>query len=70
MAAPLIAPLPPDVRMVADARVRLTALDPTTGATVAGVTISAATLQVDTLSDAGALIEPGVPWYTPGAVAP
>lgn len=39
-AAPLIAGLPPDCVLSAGYIVRITALDPTTGATVAGVTLS------------------------------
>jgi hypothetical protein len=40
MPAPLIADLPPDCTLSAGYVVRLTALDPTTGAVVAGVTLS------------------------------
>lgn len=50
MAQPLIVPLPPGLELWGDCVVRVTALDPTTGAEVAGVQVSNVTLEVDTLA--------------------
>lgn len=50
MPAPMVAPLPPALDLDDGYIVRFAALDPTTGATVANVTVSAATLQVVNLS--------------------
>lgn len=47
MAQRLIAPLAPGIELKPDYVLRLVALNPTTGAAVAGVTITAATMQVD-----------------------
>lgn len=48
MAAPVVASLPPALDLPGGYTVRFTALDPTTGAVVSGVTISAATILTDT----------------------
>lgn len=48
-AAPLIAGLPPDCELQSGYVVRLVALDPSTGATVAGVTLSDVSLFVTDL---------------------
>jgi hypothetical protein len=50
---PIMAPLPPGIELAGSWRVRFTALDPATGAVVAGVTISSATIQVEDLSTGG-----------------
>ena len=47
-AAPIKVPLAPDISCVGGYIVRLTALDATTGATVAGVVVSSVSMQVDT----------------------
>lgn len=44
MAAPLKVPLPPDLTLTGDYVLRFDALDPTTGAAVAGVRVSAVSL--------------------------
>lgn len=46
MPQPLIASLPLDLVMASGYVIRLTALDPTTGATVTGVTVTDVTFQV------------------------
>lgn len=46
MPQPTIAPMPPNIELYDGFTMRLTALDPTTGAVVTGVTISAATYEV------------------------
>lgn len=40
MAAPLIADLPRNIELTSDFMIRVTALNPATGATVSGVTVS------------------------------
>lgn len=50
MAAPLIAGLPPDLVLGAGYVIRLAALDPTTGAAVAGVVLADVSLFVTQLS--------------------
>lgn len=50
MAAPMVAPIPPELELAGRWRIRFTALNPTTGAVVAGVTVSEATIQVADLS--------------------
>lgn len=52
MAAPQVAGLPPGLNLGDGYVVRFGAVDPTTGNTVANVTISSATLQVITLTGA------------------
>ena len=49
-AAPLTASMPPDVAMTDAYVIRLAALDPTTGAAVANVTVSDVTIQVVNLT--------------------
>ncbi len=51
MAAPMVASLPPGIELGGGAMVQFAALDPVTGAVVAAVTISDATIQVNNLSD-------------------
>lgn len=69
MAAPMIARLPPFFEMQDGMQIVLTALDPTTGATVAGVVISDVSIDVDpaTPEDDGGAAEtfsdPGSPFY-------
>lgn len=46
MPIPLSAPLPLDLDLTGDYTIRLNAIDATSGATVAGVTVSLATYQV------------------------
>ena len=64
MAEPLIAGLPPNLNLSAGYIVRLTALDPTTGATVAGVALSNVSVFVTNLrggpldEDIGPLLVP------------
>lgn len=48
MAAPVTAALPPGLDLPGGYTLRFTALDPTTGALVSGVTVSAATILTDT----------------------
>ena len=47
MAKPLIVPLPSGLQLWGDCEIRVTALDPTTGAEVTGVKVSNVTLEVD-----------------------
>lgn len=51
MPAPQIVPLPPGITLAAGYTLRLTAVDPQTNATVAGVTISGASIDVDPSSN-------------------
>lgn len=51
MAIPLSGPLPPGLELTGAYVIQLTALDPLTGLTVSGVTVSLATYQVDPLTD-------------------
>ncbi len=67
MAAPDLAPMPPGLELVDGYTVRLTAISPTTGNTVANVVISAATLQVVSLTGGPALaLEAGPFSLVPG----
>lgn len=50
MAQPIELPLPPNLELDDTYVVRVTAIDPTTGNTVAGVQVGAVTLMVDNLS--------------------
>lgn len=54
MAAPMLAPMPQLMDLDAGYTLRVTALDPSTGALVAGVTIGEVTIQAADLSDAAA----------------
>lgn len=47
MAIPLSGPLPPSLELTGAYVIQLTALDPLTGLTVSGVTVSLATYQVE-----------------------
>ncbi len=47
MAKPLIVPLPSGLELWGDCEIRVTALDPATGAEVTGVKVSNVTLEVD-----------------------
>lgn len=53
-AAPLVAGLPPNLQLNDGYVVRLTAIDASTGATVSGVTVSDATIQVVNLGGGSA----------------
>ena len=50
MSQPLIVALPPNLDLGGQCEIRVTALDPATGATMSGVNVSHVTLQVDDLS--------------------
>ena len=50
MAQPLEIPLPPNFDLDDTYQIRVTAIDPTTGAVVSGVNVGAVTLMVDNLS--------------------
>ena len=54
MAQPFDIALPPDILLSGGYTVRVTAIDPTTGNTVAGVNVSDVTLQVEDLGGSGA----------------
>lgn len=58
MAQPLVVGLPPNLEFTSGYLIRVTALDPTTGATVSGVTVSDVTFQV---GDEGGAIGEGLP---------
>ena len=53
MAQPLTVSFPPDLVLTDGWLVTITAVDPTTGATVSGVKISEALIQVEVLEGAG-----------------
>lgn len=53
MAQPLIVAMPPGIEMKGGYTVALTAVDPTTGAEVAGVDVSNVAFQVDLFDPAG-----------------
>ena len=57
MAAPQQAPLPPFFEMSDGMTIRVTAIDPTTGATVAGVSVSSVSIDVDPADVAAAVGE-------------
>lgn len=66
MAAPLKAELPPDCTLSAGYIIRLTALDPTTGATVAGVNLTDISIFVtDVFSAPGSEIDSAFPLLVP-----
>lgn len=50
MAQPFLEPLPPDLHLGAGCVVRFTAIDPTTGATVAGVQVTDAMVVLTNLT--------------------
>lgn len=50
MAQPLTVALPPNIVLWDGCQIRVTAIDPTTGATVSGVTVSAVSLEVEQLA--------------------
>ena len=50
MAAPQIAPLPPDFELASGMQVVVTAIDAATGATVAGVIVAGVSIDVDTFT--------------------
>ena len=63
MAAPLNVGLPPDLDLGGGYSVEFTALDPSTGADVAAVKVSLATLTVDNVSgDSGQVVLPVGPF--------
>lgn len=48
MAAAYDAPMPPDLELAGNYTIRVTAIDPTTGSLVSGVTVSALVMMVNT----------------------
>lgn len=67
MPAPMLAPLPPGIKLPAGATVRFTALDAATGLIVNGVAISTATIQVNNLGgQASAALASGPFMLVPG----
>ncbi len=70
MPIPLIAGMPPGLHLVGGYTIRLTALDPVTGATVTAVKISATTLQLRNLAGtAASALEAGPFLLVPGPAA-
>lgn len=71
MPAPQIVPLPPGITLAAGYTLRLTAVDPQTNATVAGVVISGASIDVDPVVDTSPVIPPSPVSgaYTSGSMA-
>ena len=59
MAEPLVVALPPNLELAGGYSVRVTALNPATGATVAGVNVSNVTLQVELTSGSEADLATG-----------
>lgn len=69
MPQPLIAGMPPELDLDAGYVVRFQALDPTTGAAVAGVVVNDASIMARNLGDDAGALAVG-PWQlVPGAVA-
>jgi len=66
-AAPEKAAMPPNVALTGDYILRLNALDPTTGAQVAGVTVSDVTIQVVNLTGGPASDLAVMPFLVPQA---
>lgn len=64
MAQPFDLPLPPNLFLSGGYKIRVTALDPTTGAVVSGVNVSDVTLQVEQI--AGGDLTAGVFMMVPG----
>ena len=61
MARPLVAGLAPDIVLAPGYVLRVTALDPSSGAVVAGVTVSDVSLQVQTIeSEAEVAVPPPI----------
>jgi len=73
MAQKLVASLPPDLDLPANWIVRLTALDPTTGALVSGVNVSNVAIIADSLTpattDTGVTLVPVPPVWLPEDLA-
>lgn len=70
MPAPLTAPMPPDLELDGNYTIRLTAVDPTTGAVVSGVTVSNLAMQVvDLTGQAGQGLDIGPYLLVPGSGA-
>ena len=69
MAQPLTLPLPPDLILWDGCKVRVTALDPTTGNTVAGVNVSTVALEVELLSGSDDALNFGPFMFVPGSGA-
>ena len=70
MPIPAIASLPPGLQLSGAYVVRFTALDPTTGAPIAGVNITGAALQLNNLrGSAPAALEAGPFMLVPGSGA-
>ena len=66
MAQPLTVALPPNLVLWAGCTIRVTALDPTTGNTVAGVTVSDVSLECDQLSGTTDALAFGPFMFVPG----
>lgn len=67
MAKPFSIALPPDHILTGDYKVRLTAIDPATGAVVSGVNVQNVTIQVEDLGDSGgAALASGPFMFVPG----
>jgi hypothetical protein len=66
MARKIKSSMPPDVDLWGDCIIRVTAVDPTTGATVSGVNVSNVTLQVVQLAGAEAELQVGNWQLVPG----
>ena len=70
MAAPQIAALPEFFTLASGMTIRLTAVSPTTGALVPGVTISGVSIDVDPgIAEAAVPAVPFAPYYSQGDVA-
>jgi hypothetical protein len=74
MAQKLTAALPPDLDLPANFIVRVSALDPTTGALVSGVNVSNVAIVADSLTpdtaDTATALVPVAPLWLPDEVAP
>jgi hypothetical protein len=66
VAQPLSIALPPDLRLGGDYTISVDALDPTTGASVAGVTVSNVTIQVELLELVSGALPPVLLLPAPG----
>ena len=70
MAAPQIAALPEFFTLASGMTIRLTAVSPTTGALVPGVTISGVSIDVDPgIAESAVVPVPFAPYYSQGDVA-
>lgn len=69
MAKPLTLPLPDGLYLWDGCTIRVTALDPTTGATVAGVTVSDVTFEVEQTAGSADALNSGPFMLVPGPAA-